>query len=110
MANQNTQHQVKIHSLEAEKAELTDRNEENKSHIQTLIQAHENESERLQTAKSGLDKQINDLHEAVRTIHLENNNFADQIEELIGKNQQLVTETEDQSHRKQQQPLDKIAQ
>ena len=36
LANQNTQYQVKIPSRETEKAKLTDRNEENKSQIQTL--------------------------------------------------------------------------
>ena len=105
----NEEYQDQIRTLEVEKADLTSRNEENQSQIQTLIQTHQHESERLETANSKLDDQINDLQEAVRTMQLDNNNFASQIEDLTAKNQELVTEAEDQS-RWEQQHLDRIAQ
>ena len=52
---------TKIDSLEVENAGSTARNEEYQSQIQTLIQAHQYESERLETATSRLNDEIDDL-------------------------------------------------
>ena len=109
LISRNEEYQDRIRTLEVEKADLTSRNEENQSQIQTLIQTHQHESERLETANSKLDDQINDLQEAVGPTQLDNNKFASQIEDLTAKNQELVTEAEDQS-RREQQHLDTIAQ
>ena len=76
-------------------ANLTDRNEENQRQIQDLIRTHQYESERLGTANSNLEEQID-------VLRLENDNFAGQIEDLTAKNQKLVIDAQDQLQREQQ--------
>ena len=106
LANQNTQRQGETHSLEAEKAELTDRNKENKSQVPTLIQAHH----------IGKRPRAGWINRSMIYTKLSGRYISKIItlptksRSLLPKTNSLVTETEDQSHREQQQHLDKIAQ
>ena len=67
-----------------------------------LSRAKEIEPERVEMVKSGLEKQVDDLQEAVRTMQLEHDDLASQIKELTARNQQLETEAVVQSDREQQ--------